>query len=180
MSSKDKYSFIENGSFIVFDDGRIFKKLEPPVSSGGYMFIRIGEKSFPLHRVIASAFIPNPENKPEVNHIDGDKTNNAVSNLEWTTRKENARHAAEHGLLKRKKQRRSVPQRKHRNPSLIEGTSKIRLYRMKAGLSQTELSHSIGINQAAISQWESGKTQPTIENLKLIAEALKCKPGDLL
>lgn len=184
-----KFAFIEGGKFMVFEDGRIFKLLDPPVSSGGYKFVRIGEKSLPLHRVIASVFIPNPKNKPEVNHIDGNKTNNAAQNLEWVTRKENAKHAGEHGLCGKNLGRdKSEAQRQRRlnEASLItekdndpNAKNKIRFYRKKAGFSQTALALALGINQSAISQWENGDVEPTLDNLRKVADILGVKPGDL-
>ena len=72
------------------------------VAVGGRLYVNLRKetvKMVTVHRLVALAFVPNPNALPEVNHIDANKTNNAASNLEWCTRIQNARHAARLGLF---------------------------------------------------------------------------------
>lgn len=92
-------------NFEISNMGRLKNKVTGRISTGnlndsGYMrcilYDKDGSRKYTkIHRLVAQAFIPNPDNLPEVNHIDGDKTNNKVTNLEWVSHKRNMEHLYE-------------------------------------------------------------------------------------
>lgn len=80
----------------------IKEKLLKLTISNGYYSVTLnnkGKRRFTVHRLVAEMFIDNPENKAEVNHIDGNKLNNCYTNLEWATKSENTLHAYKIGLM---------------------------------------------------------------------------------
>ena len=98
-----------DGIYHISDQGRAKsykcskERILKPILSGesGYLRIRIrvGKQGMhSIHRLVALAFVPNPDKKPQVNHKDGNKLNNHVGNLEWCTSKENHQHAWDTGL----------------------------------------------------------------------------------
>lgn len=86
------YMISDQGRIINWKRGRVLKGTE----CNGYLRVTLNRIKRYVHILVATSFIPNPENKPEVNHKDKDRKNNLVGNLEWNTFQENC----EHGLAK--------------------------------------------------------------------------------
>lgn len=96
------------GLYAITDEGQVYsyqnkRFLTPAKCGNGYLKVILcrgkeDHKNLMIHRLVAEAFIPNPDEKLTVNHIDGNKQNNVVSNLEWNTYSENLKHAYSHEL----------------------------------------------------------------------------------
>jgi len=138
-------------TFEVFPDGSIWRygrQLKGAVTINGYRQHKLKVKGVQnlrsTHRVIAECFIPNPENKPQVNHINGIKLDNRVENLEWVTASENHKHAFAIGLQVARKGSQSNATR------LIEDDIKL-IFGMKGfGYNQYQIADAFDVSEGVI------------------------------
>lgn len=102
---KDTYEF-GGITYLVYSNGDIYgpsgKKIQPRKNGDGYLVVSMGNKRIKrstqiVHRIVAELFLPNPNNLSDVDHVDGNRANPDVTNLEWVTHKENIRRAYERG-----------------------------------------------------------------------------------
>ena len=150
------------------DDGQIasFKKyssgyiMAQHKSTNGYMRVNLqhGDKSTcaGVHRFVAMAFIPNPDNLPEVNHKNGDKTDNRVENLEWVTSSQNHLHAY------RELGKQSAAKGKHFDRRAKLTPTEVRLIRT-SNLGLSELAEYFGINESSVYNVRKKRTYKYID-----------------
>jgi hypothetical protein len=131
------------------------------LGANGYYHVDIQEfgkiKKYAVHRLLAIMFLPNPENKRTVNHIDGDKTNNSLSNLEWATDKENIQHAYDTGL------------QPYRREYLLETYESMLTNRFLQGESITDISKTCnnGLTQLSLHLREAAERLNLLEEYEL-------------
>lgn len=154
-----EYNYFGN-IYRVSEDGVVTshrgRVLSHQVDSKGYhrVVLQAGRKHrlhTGVHRLVALTHLPNPDNKPEVNHKDGDKDNNHVSNLEWCTSAENVEHSVRLGLAQHPTG--FAARRARLTPKLIADIHRM----LGEGVKQTEVSKMTGISQATVSQVKHGK-----------------------
>lgn len=150
---------IKNFSDYTIDkDGNVYsyksnKYLKTRVDRGGYVTINIQDDSGRnrtkrIHRLIAEAFIPNPDNKPEVNHIDTNKQNNSINNLEWVTSKENKTHAYLNDLY---------PIGENHGNAVLKESIVITICEMlQEGVRNKDISEKLGVHKDVISHIKLG------------------------
>lgn len=134
------------------------KMLRPAILKIGYPMVSITkdskQKSYYVHRLVALAFLPNPEGLPMVNHKDSDKTNNHVSNLEWCTNSHNLKHAYENGKMDHRQPARGSG---HGNAILSEAAV-LKIKRMlTAGFAGVEIAKEFSVTKSTISGIKHGR-----------------------
>jgi len=153
--------------YSVTKDGRVYslvtnKWLKPRNAGAGYQSVMLYKdkkgKNFYVHRLVAEAFLDKVDGKTCVNHIDGDKTNNCVSNLEWATHSENMYHANAIGLQTGSEKQKAAAREngKVMRKLTIEQVSEVKdMY--ANGMFQREIADHFGMSQSQISSVLLGK-----------------------
>lgn len=156
ISNKGRVKSLERSFLDSRGGNRVYgEKIIKLVNNGqGYLCASLCWKGVQItirvHRVVAVAFIPNPDNKPQINHKNGIKSDNWVENLEWSTGSENIKHAYQMGLLSRKGE-------KHSHSKLTE-KEVLEIRKNKDRLKGFELSDIYKVSQSVISEVRSRKT----------------------
>ena len=172
---------------------RIKGRLRKTLIARGYVSINLLDKKTgrstrnSVHRFMAEAFIPNPENKPEVNHKNGIKHDNRLENLEWVTRSENSLHAWETGLVKKRfrteeqKQKMKIAS-KDRHKNLLgwknKNKDKMKEMALAASLSQVKKVNQLSKDGTFIKQWGS-LTEASKGTNSPLSTISKCAKGKL-
>ena len=117
------------------------------------LYNNVGHKVVCVHKIVAKAFVPNPKDKLEVNHKDGDKTNNKASNLEWCSGSENRQHAIDTGLIKTG----SSHKLSLLTPEQVNDI-KLNCVTSKRGYSQMDFARKYGVSRGCIKDILYGKT----------------------
>ena len=129
-----------------------------------------------VHRAVAKAFVPNCEDKPHVNHIDGNKANNAMNNLEWVTAKENNIHAIEIGLADHR--RCGIDARNKKEIPKQGLLNKIKIRCIEKDITIKELEVMAGLSRNSLSRWND--ISPSIDKVHKVATALNIPIDELI
>ena len=146
--------------YIITKNGEVFNKrnghkIKPQINGTGYYRVGIRGKLHFVHRLVAKLYIPNPENKPQVNHKDGNKLNNNVDNLEWVTNKENTIHAIKTGLQPIEEKSKVAKLKR----------SQVQFIKSHDEMTRKELADLFNISENTISDIRNGKTWKTVEKI---------------
>lgn len=149
-----KYKIYEDGKVINMNTGKeVHSYLGKNRYRSIYLYHNSKQSIFKLHRLVAKYFIPNndPINKTQVNHIDGNKNNNSISNLEWVTPKDNMKHALKSGLLQTTYNEETI----HEACKLMEENK----------LSQMEIARRVNMTKQSLNDLRHYRTWPHISTL---------------
>lgn len=165
--SREEWILIEeHPRYMVSNFGRVLNArtqriLKQCVNSAGYKKVVLNGKNKYVHRLVADAYVQNPNGLPEVNHKDGNKWNNTVENLEWVSKSDNAKHAFDMGLRSVDGYTRYRVSRSCRRFSVSEVEEIKRMY--DEGMSKQEIAGVVGCASSVICNLLNDKTYREIE-----------------